>query len=71
VVAHLENYARAGDQIIPRLLNRKTVEAGKYRLENLRFYESRAKEYAAKFDAFDVSGIREHFIEAVGVLNRV
>ncbi len=65
VVAHVENYVNAGDQIICRLLKQKTIEIGKYRrqlLENLQFYEDHATDYAAKFDFFDLSEFRQRFI---------
>jgi SAM-dependent methyltransferase len=68
VFAHIENYASAGDQIISGLFGQKAIVAGKYRrqlIENLRYYEDRAKNYAAKFDAFDLSTIRQRFIDEV------
>jgi SAM-dependent methyltransferase len=68
VLAHLENYKKAGDQIIRRLLKQKVVETERYRRQlvaNLRFYEGHAKEYSAKFDKFDLSKARERFIAQV------
>jgi SAM-dependent methyltransferase len=68
VLGHIENYARAGDQIISGLFGQKAIVAGKYRrqlIENLRYYEDSAKNYAAKFDAFDLSTIRQRFIDSV------
>ncbi len=68
VFAHLENCAKAGDQIMYRLLGQKTGQIGEYRrqlVENLQFYERHAKDYATKFDTFDLSGIRKRFIDQI------
>jgi SAM-dependent methyltransferase len=68
VLAQLENYENAGDQIIRRLLNQKAVELGKHRrqlVENLQFYEDHARNYAVKFDAFDLSQVRQRFIDEI------
>lgn len=68
VLAHLDNYANAGDQIISRLLKEKGVEIGKYQsqlIENLQFYEDHAPDYAAKFDTFDLSDFRQRFIASL------
>lgn len=68
VLAHFESYVSAGDQIISRLLGQKVVEVGAHRhqlIENLRFYEENVKDYVAKFDSFDLSGVRQSFIDAV------
>src|ERR1700674_115794 len=69
VLRHLENYANAGDRIIAQLLRQKPVELGKYRrqlLENLRYYESHAKEYADKFDTFNLSNVMDRFVAEIG-----
>jgi len=68
VLAHIDNYTNAGDQIISQLLKQKGVEIGKYHrqlLENLQFYEDNATDYAAKFDFFDLSEFRQRFIGAL------
>jgi SAM-dependent methyltransferase len=65
VMAHLENYATAGDRIIGELLKQKVSAIGSYRrqlINNLMFYEAHASDYAAKFDRFDLSGIRQRFL---------
>lgn len=67
VLAHLDNYATASDKVIGKLLGRK-IETEKFRLQlmdNLRFYERQAKSYAAKFDKFDLSAIRDRFVEEI------
>jgi SAM-dependent methyltransferase len=68
ILKHLGNYANAGDQIICQLLKQKAVETGKYRrqlIENLKVYEGRARDYATRFDTFDLSAIRQRFIDEV------
>jgi len=68
VLAHLENYAKAGDKTISQLLGEQSVEIGNYRrqlVDNLAFYEVHASDYADKFDAFDLSDVRQRFIEAI------
>jgi SAM-dependent methyltransferase len=73
VLAHLDNYANAGDQIICRLLSQRAVEIGKHRrqlLENLQFYEDHARNYTVKFDAFDLSQVRQRFIDEVEVTRK-
>jgi SAM-dependent methyltransferase len=74
VLGHPENYTSAGDQIISGLFGQKAIVAGKYHhhlIENLRYYEDRAKDYAAKFDAFDLSTIRQRFIDEVERMRHV
>jgi SAM-dependent methyltransferase len=68
VLAHLESYESAGDRIISDLLKQKAVEIGKYRrqlMDNIYYYEERASEYAAKFDRFDLSGVRTRFLNNI------
>jgi SAM-dependent methyltransferase len=68
VLTHLQNYAYQGDKIISRLLGQKPIPIGKYRrqlIESLHFYEDHAKEYAAKFDTFDLAGVRQPFISEI------
>jgi SAM-dependent methyltransferase len=66
VFAQLDNCIKAGDQIMSRLLKQKPSRLGEYRrqlIENLQFYEQNAKDYSKRFDTFDLSGIRQRFIE--------
>lgn len=68
VLAHLENYAAAGDKTISELLNKDPIEIGKYRrrlLDNLSFYEKNTNDYLEKFDSFDMSALKIPFIEAI------
>ena len=68
ILAHLENYATAGDKIIFRLLGRKPIEIGKYRrqlLDNLTFYETHVSDYVAKNDKFDMSPLTKPFIDEI------
>ena len=68
VLAHVEKYMAAGDHIILRLLKQEDIELDKYRrqlIANLTYYEQHAKGYAAEFDEFDLSGIRQRFLGAV------
>jgi SAM-dependent methyltransferase len=68
VLAHVEKYIAAGDEIILRLLKQKDIELDKYRrqlIANLTYYEQHAKEYASQFDEFDLTGIRQRFLGAV------
>jgi len=68
VLAYLNNYANAGDKIISHLLRQKNAATGKHRqqlIQNLQFYEDHAEDYAARFDAFDLSRIRQRFIETL------
>jgi SAM-dependent methyltransferase len=68
VLEHLVNYEEAGDRLILELLGKKGLQIGKYRgqlLENLYYYEDHAKEYAAKFDDYNVSSFRDRFVEEI------
>jgi SAM-dependent methyltransferase len=68
VLAHVEKYVAAGDQIILGLLQQRNVELDKYRrqlIANLTYYEQHAEAYATNFDKFDLSGIRQRFVLAV------
>ncbi len=70
VLAHLQNYVNAGDKIISELFAQRAVTAGKYRrqlIDNLQYYEGHVKDYVAKFDAFDLSRMRQRFIDEVEV----
>jgi SAM-dependent methyltransferase len=67
-LARLAAYCQAGDQIICTLLKRGPVRIGTYRrqlIENLRFYEQHVREYAAKFDTFDLSQLRQRFVDEI------
>lgn len=65
VLAHLRNYVGAGDSIILKLLKRGdggfTPDHIRM-LEDIAFYDKHAKAYAAKFDSFDLSQIRNRFL---------
>ncbi len=66
VLAHLQNYTNAGDEIICELLCRPDIVVGKHRrqlLDTLSFYETHAAVYASKFDMFDLSEMQHDFIE--------
>lgn len=68
VLAHLENYAKAGDKTICQLLGQKPVEIGKHRralLDNLTFYETHVSDYVAKNDKFDMSPFIKPFIDEI------
>lgn len=66
VLAHLENYTKAGDQIISKLLKQRALDLNRYRqqlIDNLQYYEDHSRDYAAKFDSFNLSVVRQRFID--------
>jgi SAM-dependent methyltransferase len=68
VLRHLEVFQEAGDEIVWRLLDRRPDARRKeFRelLDNLAYYEKNADRYAAKFDNFDISGLRARLKDAV------
>lgn len=70
VLGHVENYLASGDQTISELLKQRTIELDKYRrqlIANLTYYEIHAKTYAEQFDKFDLSRIRQRFLDAMRV----
>ena len=68
VLRHFEVFQEAGDEIAWKLLGRipeSRRKAFRDLLANLQYYESNVEVYAARFDGFDLSELREHFTKRV------
>jgi SAM-dependent methyltransferase len=68
MLAKLDDTATAEEESMFQPPEQKPNQLAEYRrqlIENLRFYERNVKDYSKRFDTFDLSGIRQRFIDSV------